>query len=75
MKVARACDQKLGVLYRQGKIVGAVYLAIGQEAICTGVVSLLEKDDYFSTVERGRAGWFLRGVEPKHVKTVTPHHR
>ena len=67
MRLARACDQKLAALYRQGKIVGAVYLAIGQEAICTGVVSLLERDDYFSTVARGLAGWFLRGVEPKHV--------
>ena len=67
MRLARTCDQKLGTLYRQGKIVGAVYLAIGQEAICAGVVSLLEKDDYFSTVARGLAGWFLRGVEPKHV--------
>ncbi len=67
MRLARACDQKLAALYRQGKIVGAVYLAIGQEAICTGVVSLLKRDDYFSTVARGLAGWFLRGVEPKHV--------
>ena len=67
MRLARACDQKLAALYRQGMIVGAVYLAIGQEAICTGVVSLLERDDYFSTVARGLAGWFLRGVEPKHV--------
>ncbi len=80
MRLARACDQKLGALYRQGKIVGAVYLAIGQEAICTGVVSLLEKDDYFSTVARGLAGWFLRGVEPKHViarwlgRDVPPSH-
>ncbi len=80
MRLARACDQKLGALYRQGKIVGAVYLAIGQEAICTGVVSLLEKDDYFSTVARGLAGWFLRGVEPKLViarwlgRDVPPSH-
>ena len=80
MRLARACDQKLGALYRQGKIIGAVYLAIGQEAICAGVVSLLQQDDYFSTVARGLAGWFLRGVEPKHViarwlgRDVPPSH-
>ena len=67
MRMARTFDQKLSALYRQGKIVGAVYLASGQEAICAGVVSLLERDDYFSTVARGLAGWFLRGVEPKAV--------
>jgi len=80
MRLARTCDEKLGALYRQGKIVGAVYLAVGQEAICTGVVSLLQPDDYFSTVARGLAGWFLRGVEPKHViarwlgRDVPPSH-
>ena len=25
------------------------------------------RDDYFSTVARGLAGWFMRGIEPKHV--------
>ena len=67
MRLARTFESKLAALYRQGRIVGAVYLGTGQEAICTGVVSLLRPDDYFSTVARGLAGWFLRGVEPRHV--------
>jgi TPP-dependent pyruvate/acetoin dehydrogenase alpha subunit len=80
MRMARTFEQKLSALYRQGKIVGAVYLGMGQEAIATGVVSLLQKDDYFSTVARGLAGWFMRGVEPRHVlarwlgKDVPPGH-
>ena len=80
MRLARTFERKLSALYRQGKIVGAVYLGMGQEAIATGVVSLLQKDDYFSTVARGLAGWFLRGVEPKHVlarwlgKDIPPAH-
>ncbi len=80
MQLARTFDQKLATLYRQGKIVGAVYLGIGQEAICTGVVSLLRENDYFSTVARGLASWFLRGVQPKDVmarwfgKDVPPSH-
>jgi TPP-dependent pyruvate/acetoin dehydrogenase alpha subunit len=80
MRLARTFEQKLSALYRQGKIVGAVYLGMGQEAIATGVVSLLQKDDYFSTVARGLAGWFMRGVEPKHVlarwlgKDIPPSH-
>lgn len=67
MRLARTFEARLAALYRQGRIVGAVYLGTGQEAICTGVVSLLRPDDYFSTVARGLAGWFLRGVEPRHV--------
>jgi TPP-dependent pyruvate/acetoin dehydrogenase alpha subunit len=80
MRLSRTFEHKLAALYRQGKIVGAVYLGIGQEAIATGVVSLLRDNDYFSTVARGLAGWFLRGVEPKHVlarwfgKDVPPGH-
>lgn len=67
MRLARTFEDKLAALYRQGRIVGAVYLGTGQEAIATGVVSLLKKDDYFSTVARGLAGWFLRGVQPRDV--------
>ena len=67
MRMARTFEQKLYALYRQGKIVGAVYLGMGQEAIATGVVSLLQPRDYFSTVARGLAGWFMRGIEPRHV--------
>lgn len=80
MRLARTFEDKLAALYRQGKIVGAVYLGTGQEAIATGVVSLLRKDDYFSTVARGLAGWFLRGVEPRDVmarwlgKDIAPAH-
>ncbi len=80
MRLARTFEDKLAALYRQGKIVGAVYLGTGQEAIATGVVSLLRQDDYFSTVARGIAGWFLRGVEPRDVfarwfgRDVPPSH-
>lgn len=67
MRLTRAFETRLGSLYRQGKIVGAVYLGMGQEAIATGVASLLNKADLFSTVARNLAAWFYRGVEPKHV--------
>ena len=47
MRLARTFEQKLAALYRQGKIVGAVYLGMGQEAIATGVVSLLRQGRLF----------------------------
>ncbi|WP_322994449.1 thiamine pyrophosphate-dependent dehydrogenase E1 component subunit alpha [Castellaniella sp.] len=67
MRLARTFETRLGRLYRQGKITGAVYLGTGQEAIATGVTSLLNPDDYISTVARNLAGWFVRGVDPRHV--------
>ena len=67
MQLTRTFEKRLGSLYRQGKITGAVYLGTGQEAIATGVASLIQDGDIFSTVARNLAAWFYRGVEPKHV--------
>ena len=39
MRLARSFEEKLGALYRQGKIFGAVYLGMGQEATSVGSVS------------------------------------
>ena len=80
MRLARIFETRLASLYRQGKIIGAVYLGTGQEAIATGVVSLMDRNDIVSTVSRSLAAWFYRGVEPKHVvarwfgKDVPPSH-
>ena len=80
MRLARIFETRLASLYRQGKIIGAIYLGTGQEAIATGVASLMDRNDIFSTVSRSLAAWFYRGVEPKHViarwfgKDVPPSH-
>jgi len=80
MRLARIFETRLAALYRQGKIIGAVYLGTGQEAIATGVASLMDKKDIFNTVSRNLAAWFYRGVEPKHVvarwfgKDIAPSH-
>lgn len=67
MRLARTFEEKLASLYRQGKIFGAVYLGMGQEATSVGCASLLERGDLFSTVSRNLSAWFYRGVEPRHV--------
>lgn len=80
MRLARTFETRLASLYRQGKIIGAVYLGTGQEAIATGVASLIRDGDVFSTVSRSLSAWFYRGVEPKHVvarwfgKDIPPSH-
>lgn len=80
MMMGRKFEQKLIALYRQGKILGAVYVGMGQEAIAVGIISLLRPSDIFNSVARNTAGWFLRGVEPRHVfarwfgKDVAPSH-
>jgi TPP-dependent pyruvate/acetoin dehydrogenase alpha subunit len=67
MRLARTFEEKLASLYRQGKITGAVYLGMGQEATSVGCASLLQDGDFFSTVSRNLSAWFYRGVEPAHV--------
>ena len=67
MRLARTFEEKLASLYRQGKIFGAVYLGMGQEATSVGSVSLLQDGDLFSTVARNLSAWFYRGVKPEHV--------
>ena len=67
MRLARTFEEKLAALYRQGRIFGAVYLGMGQEATSVGSISLLERGDLFSTVSRNLSAWFYRGVEPGHV--------
>jgi len=67
MRLARTFEEKLAALYRQGKIFGAVYLGMGQEATSVGCASLLQDGDLFSTVARNLSAWFYRGVKPEHV--------
>src|SRR5215475_5561409 len=67
MRLARSFEEKLASLYRQGKIFGAVYLGMGQEATSVGCISLLEKRDLFSTVARNLSAWFYRGEKPECV--------
>jgi TPP-dependent pyruvate/acetoin dehydrogenase alpha subunit len=80
MRLARTFEEKLASLYRQGKIFGAVYLGMGQEATSVGCASQLEPGDYVSMVARNLSAYFYRGVEPRHVmarwfgKDQTPSH-
>src|SRR5215510_4836804 len=67
MRLARTFEEKLASLYRQGKIFGAVYLGMGQEATSVGSVSQLRDGDLFSTVARNLSAWLYRGVKPEHV--------
>ena len=67
IRLSRTFEEKLAVLYRQGKMLGAVYLGIGQEAIAVGCACLLEDGDLISTVSRNLSAWFYRGVKPEHV--------
>jgi pyruvate dehydrogenase E1 component alpha subunit len=49
-------------LYRQGKIVGGVYVGRGQEAISTGAALLAEPGDVLFPTHRDMAAYLIRGI-------------
>src|SRR5512140_3253125 len=49
-------------LYRQGKIVGGVYVGRGQEAIPVGTALLAEPDDVLLPTHRDMAVFLIRGM-------------
>jgi len=54
-------------LYRQGKIVGGVYVGRGQEAICVGAGMVAEAEDVLFPCHRDLGLYFIRGVHPRQV--------
>jgi len=54
-------------LYRQGKIVGGVYVGRGQEAIPVGSALLAEPEDVLFPSHRDLAVFLIRGVHPRHI--------
>ena len=54
-------------LYRQGKIVGGVYVGRGQEAISVGAALLAEPDDVLFPSHRDMAVFLIRGVPPGRI--------
>ena len=54
-------------LYRQGKIVGGVYVGRGQEAIPVGTALLAGPDDIMLPSHRDQAVFLVRGVSPGRI--------
>ena len=54
-------------LYRQGKIVGGVYVGRGQEAIPVGVGLTADPQDVLLPSHRDLALFLIRGVHPRQI--------
>src|SRR5438874_13157210 len=68
MKLTRAIETRIErKLYRQGKIVGGVYVGRGQEAIPVGSGLVAEPDDIFLPSHRDMAVFFIRGLPVRRM--------
>lgn len=54
-------------LYRQGKILGGVYVGRGQEAICVGAGLVSEQEDWLYPCHRDLGLYLVRGVTPREI--------
>lgn len=68
MKLTRELEHRIErKLYRQGKIVGGVYVGRGQEAIAVGSSIDLQKDDVVCPSHRDMGAFLIRGMPPRTV--------
>lgn len=67
LRLTRSLEERLGILYRQGKIFGGVYLSTGQEAVSVGGAYALEPGDVIVPSHRDLGAHLLRGIQPREV--------
>lgn len=68
MKMMREVEDRIErKLYRQGKIVGGVYVGRGQEAIPVGMGLVAEPEDALFPSHRDLALFLIRGVHPRQI--------
>jgi TPP-dependent pyruvate/acetoin dehydrogenase alpha subunit len=65
--LTRMLEDRLSILYRQGKIVGGVYLSTGQEAVSVGAAAALEQGDVIVPSHRDMGAHLLRGIASREV--------
>jgi TPP-dependent pyruvate/acetoin dehydrogenase alpha subunit len=67
MALNRKLEERLGLLYRQNKVVGGLYSSLGQEACSVGTAYALERGDFLAPMIRNLGSLLVRGVRPVDV--------
>lgn len=67
MKLGRALEERLEMLYRTGQIPSAIYLGRGQEASTVGVASALKSEDVLATTHRDIIAQLPKGMDVKLI--------
>jgi len=67
MRLNRALEERLALLYRQNRIVGSVYRSLGQEACSVGSAYALEPGDIFAPMIRNLGAVLVRGASVRDV--------
>lgn len=65
MLLNRALDDRISLLYKQGKFVGGAFVSRGQEATSVGSAYALQKGDVIGPMIRNSGAVLVRGVTPR----------
>lgn len=69
MKLNRTLEERLVNLFRQNKVVGGLYLSLGQEAISVGTPYALGPGDWIAPMIRNVGALLVRGYKPYDIAT------
>ena len=69
LQLNRRLEDRLGALYRTGKVAGGVYTGRGQEAISVGTAYALQPDDLIAPLIRNLGSLLVRGFRPEDILT------
>jgi len=67
LRLTRVLEERLSLLYRQGKIVGGLYRSLGQEATSVGSACALEPGDVLGPLIRNLGAVLVMGYTPREV--------
>lgn len=63
MNEIREFEDKVHEIFGKGEIPGFVHLYVGEEGVATGVMALLEDDDYITSTHRGHGHAIAKGCD------------
>jgi pyruvate dehydrogenase E1 component alpha subunit len=67
MRLARAFDDRVVTLHKQGLIAGGSFSQLGHEAISVGAALALGPDDVVAPMHRDLGAYFVRGITPQRM--------
>jgi TPP-dependent pyruvate/acetoin dehydrogenase alpha subunit len=67
MLLTREADNRIRILYRQGKITGGVYSGLGHEAIAVGTAFALRPTDPLAPMHRDLGAHLVRGMDLRQI--------
>ncbi len=65
MLINRRMEQALESMYKQSKVIGGLYLSLGQEAASCASAYALDKDDWLGPMIRNQGSMIVKGFRPR----------